>query len=62
MAALILVVGALLAAGVVLAGAPWLTERWKLHPITAARIALTLGIATVCAAGGAAWTYGAMAG
>lgn len=60
MAALILVVGALLAAGIVLAGAPWLTERWKLHPIVAARVALTAGIVALCAAGGAAWTFWAI--
>ncbi len=56
MAALIIVVGGLLAAGIVLAGAPWLTDRWKLHPITAARIALAMGLAALCAAGGVAWT------
>lgn len=62
MAALILAVGALLAAGIVLAGAPWLSARCHLHPITAARIALALGLATLGMAGGAAWMLGTVAG
>jgi hypothetical protein len=54
-AALILAVGLMLAAGVVLAGAPLLSERLGVHPIASARVALGCGLGT-------AFAFAAMAG